>query len=103
MSCVYKLCAKCKVYLLRAQFIVQSTVYFATVQSMSHNYSLCAMITVYVPKITVYVPSVPSLSQEYILCPKSVNYVPRVQSLSQEYILYSKSIVASQKTHIMSQ
>ena len=78
------------------QFIFQSTVYFATVQSISHNYSLCAMITVYVPKITVYAPRVQSLSQEYILCPKSINYVPRVHFMFEEYSL-------PPKMHIMSQ
>ena len=75
MSQDYKLCSKSTVFIPRVhfmfeeysllpkkahyvpivQFIFQSTVYFATVQSMSHNYSLCAMITVYVTKITVYV------------------------------------------------
>ena len=99
----YSLCPKIAINMQLVQFNFQSTVYFATVQSMSHNYSLYAMITVYVPKITVYVPRAQSLSQEYILCHESINYVPRVQSLSQEYILCSKSIIYSQKTHIMSQ
>ena len=79
----YSLLPKNAHYVPIVQFIFQSTVYFATVQSMSHNYSLCAMITVYVPKITVYVLRAQSLSQEYILCHKSINYVPRVQSMSQ--------------------
>ena len=51
----YSLLPKKAHYVPIVQFIFQSTVYFATVQSMSHNYSLCAMITVYVTKITVYV------------------------------------------------
>ena len=79
----YSLLPKKAHYVPIVQFIFQSTVYFATVQSMTHNDSLCAMITVYVLKITVYVPRAQSLSQEYILCHKSINYVPRVQSMSQ--------------------
>ena len=62
----YNLLPKNAHYVPIVQFIFQSTVDFATVQFMSHNYSLCAMITVYVPKITVYVPRVQSLSQEYM-------------------------------------
>ena len=62
----YSLLPKKAHYVPIVQFIFQSTVYFATVQSMSHNSSLCAMITFYVPKITVYVPRAQSLSQEYM-------------------------------------
>ena len=59
-------------YMQLVQFNFQSTrVYFATVQSMSHNYSLYAMITVYVPRLQF-------MSQEHNLYPKSTFYVIRV-------------------------
>ena len=62
---------------------------------MTQEYILC-------PNSINYVPSVQSMSHDYSLFHNDLVYVPRVQSLSQEYILCPKSTFITQESRLCS-